>query len=91
MLFINVVPERRIKNLSNREITLNEIDPYVVKISNTIISLHRPSYFEMRIDDNSTYVNFLKNDSKRIGMIKFQLDSNTLRFEEDCEVDIYGL
>jgi replicative DNA helicase len=74
-------------NQKERELDLNNIEQYLINVSDLVATIHRPAYFESRIDDNSAYINILMSRHFKTATLKFIYDCNTLKFYEDGIVD----
>lgn len=67
----------------DKELGIEDLDPYLNVISDCVISIHRPSYFTTRISDDSAYICILKCPRISEGEIKYKFDFHALKYEEE--------
>lgn len=67
----------------DKELGIEDLDPYLNVISDCVIAIHRPSYFTTRISDDSAYICILKCPRISEGEIKYNFDFRTLKYEEE--------
>ena len=83
MLFILAPALITSNKFKNNELDLADLDPYLNVISDCVISIFKPSYFNTRMIDNSVYFNILKCPKIIEGEVEFSFDFHTLKYYEE--------
>ena len=87
LLFI--VATHKTENKLSNDLDVKDLDPYLQRISDTILSIHRPLTFTENIKTEKLYVNILKTQYTIPETIEYSFNNRTLNCTEVDAIDRY--